>query len=241
MESLFLLNSILEPKSLGYQPQFHRMPKRSAHIILLVFCFLLGGVQLLGQQGYVTRIKQLDQNAGLVGRRSTAALQDSDGFMWIATVDALNRYDGFSFKPFNQKNSKLNYRELNGGKLFEDEQGYLWLRYFDNVEFLHHRTFEVLTFEERFGEVGFTPDAIKYVHPNQQGDVLIYLKNGTKYLYRQGHIKPLEFPGTNWPWIEKEVVVHYDTESRELTLYDFDGRLKHRQTIAATPFHIDEA
>ncbi|MEM0993591.1 MAG: two-component regulator propeller domain-containing protein [Bacteroidota bacterium] len=109
------------------------MLKQLPHVTILLLSILLSSTIAFPQGEPTLRVKQLDYKDGLVGRRAMAAVQDSDGFMWIATVDALNRYDGIRFQHFNQSNSALNYREVNVRELFEDEQGYLWLLYYDNI------------------------------------------------------------------------------------------------------------
>lgn len=55
-------------------------------------------------------------------------LQDRMGFMWIATKDGLNRYDGYSFKVFT--NDPYNPYSISGNTctvLLEDTQGRLWI------------------------------------------------------------------------------------------------------------------
>ncbi|MFM6925641.1 MAG: ATP-binding protein [Ferruginibacter sp.] len=54
-------------------------------------------------------------------------LQDTEGFIWIATKNGLNRYDGYSFKVFT--NDPYNAHSLSSNtvvKLFEDSKGRIW-------------------------------------------------------------------------------------------------------------------
>jgi len=54
-------------------------------------------------------------------------LQDQDGFIWVATKNGLNRYDGYSFKVFT--NDPYNPHSLSSNiimKLFEDSKGRIW-------------------------------------------------------------------------------------------------------------------
>ncbi len=54
-------------------------------------------------------------------------LQDREGFIWVATKNGLNRYDGYSFKIFS--NDPYNPNSLSSNtitKLFEDSQGRIW-------------------------------------------------------------------------------------------------------------------
>ncbi len=54
-------------------------------------------------------------------------LQDAEGFIWVATKNGLNRYDGYGFKVFS--NDPYNTRSLSSNtivKLFEDSKGRIW-------------------------------------------------------------------------------------------------------------------
>jgi signal transduction histidine kinase/DNA-binding response OmpR family regulator/ligand-binding sensor domain-containing protein len=54
-------------------------------------------------------------------------LQDTEGFIWIATKNGLNRYDGYNFKIFT--NDPYNDHSLSSNtisKLFEDSKGRIW-------------------------------------------------------------------------------------------------------------------
>lgn len=54
-------------------------------------------------------------------------LQDKEGFIWVATKNGLNRYDGYNFKVF--ANDPYNAHSLSSNtviKLFEDSKGRIW-------------------------------------------------------------------------------------------------------------------
>lgn len=54
-------------------------------------------------------------------------LQDTEGFIWVATKNGLNRYDGYGFKVFT--NDPYNAHSLSSNtvvKLFEDSKGRIW-------------------------------------------------------------------------------------------------------------------
>lgn len=60
----------------------------------------------------------------------TALLQDRQGFLWIGTVDGLNRYDGYQFKVFrhdSRDTTSLSTDYIDVGALAEDEYGYIWV------------------------------------------------------------------------------------------------------------------
>ena len=67
-------------------------------------------------------------NDGLSQGYVTAILQDRRGFMWFATRDGLNRYDGNTFVVY--KNNPNDSGTLSSNfiqDLMEDDHGYLWI------------------------------------------------------------------------------------------------------------------
>lgn len=55
-------------------------------------------------------------------------LQDQEGFIWVATKNGLNRYDGYEFRVFT--NDPYNSHSLSSNtilKLFEDSKGRIWI------------------------------------------------------------------------------------------------------------------
>ncbi|WP_394342736.1 two-component regulator propeller domain-containing protein [Mucilaginibacter gilvus] len=54
--------------------------------------------------------------------------QDADGFMWFATSDGLNRFDGSTFKVFKTSAGKSNGLSSNFvQKIFSDRAGNVWV------------------------------------------------------------------------------------------------------------------
>ena len=74
------------------------------------------------------KFSHLTTNDGLSQGYVTAILQDRRGFMWFATRDGLNRYDGNTFVVY--KNSPSDPTSLSSNfiqALMEDEHGDLWI------------------------------------------------------------------------------------------------------------------
>jgi ligand-binding sensor domain-containing protein/signal transduction histidine kinase len=74
------------------------------------------------------RFAHLTTSDGLSQSAITAMLQDRRGFMWFATRDGLNRYDGNTFATY--KNKADDPKSLSANlieDLIEDDQGYLWI------------------------------------------------------------------------------------------------------------------
>jgi ligand-binding sensor domain-containing protein/signal transduction histidine kinase len=74
------------------------------------------------------RFAHLTTNDGLSQGYVTAILQDRKGFMWFATRDGLNRYDGGAFVVYKNNPSDPNSLSSNFIQdLLQDDHGYLWI------------------------------------------------------------------------------------------------------------------
>ena len=74
------------------------------------------------------KFTHLTTNDGLSQSNVTAILQDRRGFMWFATRDGLNRYDGNTFVVYKHNPNDPDSLSANFIQdLMEDDQGYLWI------------------------------------------------------------------------------------------------------------------
>jgi len=74
------------------------------------------------------KFTHLTTNDGLSQGYVVAILQDRQGFMWFATRDGLNRYDGNAFRVY--KNNPNDSGSLSSNflqDLMQDDHGYLWI------------------------------------------------------------------------------------------------------------------
>lgn len=91
----------------------------------LVLCFLLKINGLFGQQ---LAPESLTIDDGLSQGMIYDILQTRDGFLWIATKDGLNRYDGYNFKVWsNNAENPLSLADNTTNALYEDRRGWLWI------------------------------------------------------------------------------------------------------------------
>ena len=67
---------------------------------VLVFFLLL--LPVLGN-GQIYFFKSFDVDDGLTQSQVTSIVQDRDGYLWLSTVDGINRFDGFHFKVYTQE------------------------------------------------------------------------------------------------------------------------------------------
>lgn len=95
----------------------------SRTILLLAFICMGLSVYAQKQNGY----ESISTAQGLSQGMIFDLLQDQEGFIWVATKNGLNRYDGYNFKVF--KNDPYNSHSLSSNtivKLFEDSKGRIW-------------------------------------------------------------------------------------------------------------------
>lgn len=102
--------------------------KVSKHSLLSIsaagICFLFLAAHLRAQ---VPILEKLGATEGLSQGMVYDMLQDRQGFLWFATKDGLNRYDGYSFKVF--QNDPFNPFSITDNEiicLLEDHAGRIW-------------------------------------------------------------------------------------------------------------------
>src|SRR5688572_18434325 len=92
----------------------------------IFFVSLLLSSLLLAQTGEPLRFEKID---GLSQNTAYSILKDKQGFLWIATADGLNRYDGVEmkiYKPgFNKQKEQMKGRIIRSA-LIEDEKERIW-------------------------------------------------------------------------------------------------------------------
>ena len=109
------------------QPKTHLTPLfRTSTLFLL---WMLHTVLLQPNQSFAqVPIESISIQQGLSQGMIYDILQDREGFLWFATKDGLNRFDGYNLKVFS--NEAYNPHSLSGNsilKLFEDHQGRIWV------------------------------------------------------------------------------------------------------------------
>lgn len=100
----------------------------------------------INAQNHSVRFNHLDVEDGLTNNMIRDILQDSKGFMWIATWDGLNRYDGYEFKVYKHiDGDSTSLRNNKIYRLMEDHLGRLWVGTFGGGLSLFNREEENFT------------------------------------------------------------------------------------------------
>lgn len=94
-------------------------------LCLLALSVVSGAVRLAAQNA---RAEAITIEQGLSQGMIYDLLQTRDGFLWVATKDGLNRYDGYNFRVHNHDPFNLySLTENTVTALFEDSRGWLWV------------------------------------------------------------------------------------------------------------------
>src|SRR6516164_7853939 len=93
---------------------------------LFTFTITVPGITAFGQNS--DAYESISVAQGLSQGMVFDILQDKEGFIWVATKNGLNRYDGYSFTVFT--NDPYNQHSLSSNTvltLFEDSKGRIWV------------------------------------------------------------------------------------------------------------------
>ncbi|RMF68459.1 MAG: GGDEF domain-containing protein [Calditrichaeota bacterium] len=95
-------------------------------VCTLICCAACGSLQ--AQALYNLRFERITVKDGLSQNSVTAVLQDRQGFLWVGTLDGLNRYDGYEFTVFRYAPADSNSLSANTvWALHEDGDGFIWV------------------------------------------------------------------------------------------------------------------
>jgi len=114
-------------------------------IILLFFAFL--------QPVYPQKKRFFDYNENLSNSLINQIYEDNLGFLWVATEDGLNRFDGIRFKPYSKGgNSRNSLKNNYVTSLFEDSKHNLWIGQINGLQVFNYQNEEFCDVDVDFAE-----------------------------------------------------------------------------------------
>lgn len=97
--------------------------------LIFLFCTTLQHGYVLSQ--HITkdaRFRRLTENVQLSNLNITAVAEDSKGFLWVGTMDGLNRFDGYDFRIYrNIEGDTTSLVKNRVETIYEDSEGVLWV------------------------------------------------------------------------------------------------------------------
>ena len=133
------------------------------------------------------RIDHWTADDGLPQNSVYGIVQTGDGYLWLATVDGLARFDGARFTIFNKSNSAgiVNNRFVS---LFEDARGDLWA----GTEESGAGRFRGGRFEHFGAEESGVPRIVYGIVPDAGDDGVIFINDNQTIRFSDGKFSPFE-------------------------------------------------
>lgn len=105
----------------------------------------------------IANIRAIGTNEGLAFREIFYGYQDNRGYLWLATMYGLVKYDGYNFTYFNKEKDGLSSNNVK--KILEDKNGFLWVLTtwapinvgVLNLSFFDLHKEKIISIEKRFG------------------------------------------------------------------------------------------
>ena len=131
---------------------------------------------LLQAQTPEVRFTHLNINHGLSQNTVRSIVKDKYGFMWFATQDGLNKYDGYSFKVYrNNPKDPHSLRSNDIHVVYEDRKGNLWIGSIGGALSLYNLNTDSFThFTEKIeSKPGLTQADVTAITEDKEGNIWI--------------------------------------------------------------------
>jgi len=148
------------------------------------------------------RIDSWTADDGLPQNSVYAMVQTRDGYLWIATLDGLARFDGVRFTIFNKSNSPgiTNNRFV---ALFEDSSGDLWAATEESgvVRFSNGRF-------SSYGEENGIPRSVTWINGDTNGKAVFYVNGTGAFTFSDNRFVQLKQDGSFRPtWNRRSISI----------------------------------
>jgi signal transduction histidine kinase/CheY-like chemotaxis protein/ligand-binding sensor domain-containing protein len=195
---------------------------------LLIFFSLVSFAEQTELETYSVRLAPITINEGLSQGYVPSIIQDSRGYMWFATKDGLNKYDGYKFTVYRhdaQDSTTIadNYVE----NIFEDARGLFWVKTVVNgLDVFNPQT-------ERFYHISDSKDStlflgFKNFTQDAVGNLWYKSRSGLNIITVNANAKtgknedPFNYSFNNIPKINQELPV---SNEDAFFCFDFDGAM----------------
>jgi len=224
------------------------------HFIVALSLFLPGLKSPAQKSLYQFNHLTIDQ--GLSHNTVYDIFQDSKGFLWFATSDGLNKYDGYNFTVFRHRMDDTS--SISNNKVYcvcEDSSGFLWIGTQVGLNRYNPRT-------AKFKRYFYSPDEntsvasnfIRTIYTDSKGRLWIGTFGGGLDLYDPAKDAFIHYPLNNnrvsaiiedpeghiWVGNEKPGISLIDFENRTFRFFQFPLRNANQNLITGKKFRLDK-
>ncbi len=155
-------------------------------VIVWSIALILSTGQSYSQKGEI-QFERISTESGLSESSVLCICQDSKGFLWFGTYEGLNRYDGYTFKVYqNDPENPYSLSEKNVNYIIEDHLGVLWistengLNRFDREkeQFIHYKN-------DPNNSNSISNNFIRYLYEDRSGILWIGTRGGLNQFDRK--------------------------------------------------------
>jgi signal transduction histidine kinase/ligand-binding sensor domain-containing protein len=124
------LNIFLDVFFSNFKINFIFLIKHIFLLVIMLHCIFLGAQEFILPNSKVP-FKTIKNSSGLSSKIVNACVQDKNGFIWMATQEGLNRYDGRMCLTIKKERGQINTLTHNNlSDIDTDSQGNLWISSF---------------------------------------------------------------------------------------------------------------
>ena len=149
------------------------------------FLFIISICNGLLLQGQL-QLNQISHINGLSQNTVNSIIQDNDGFLWIATYNGVNKYDGYSMDYYDLSNRNLSSNLIHN--LFKDNDGNIWAGTPESgINRINPNTKKIVTFFNNSIDAGnfrSNPNNVFQLHQSASGVYFYLSKKGGYNFFR---------------------------------------------------------
>lgn len=219
------------------------------HILHFIFLLSFGNSHLLAEENRAYNFSTLNLNNGLSQLSVLDICQDAKGYIWFATRNGLNKYDGAHFtvyKHSNQDDNSLTDNHIT--KLLPDNtHGGLWIGTNNGLNYLNQKT-NLITRYQIADYPSLPSNSILSLCFDKSGELWIGTRLGLcRWIAASNTFQPITFDGQlkrepiTSLYIDKEERLYIGTHNKGLLICDKNLNILQKLNKESTPALSDNA
>lgn len=147
--------------------------------LFLIILTVLSGITIQCS-GQAIRFTVITSHDGLLSNTVNAITKDRYGFLWFATADGLDRFDGTEHKPYRfDPADKSGYRSKEVSSMYEDEAGEFWVGTLGGGLYFFDRAHDLFRpYKESSANGHLTNSYIKSIYGDGRGRLWVGIMGG---------------------------------------------------------------